>query len=156
MILSIILILLNLTVSEARGFDQILSNNPNLPIEYITQVDYLAEKYCKKNNIPCNIFKAILAVESRYELSAYNKKTKDYGIGQINEKTIEAMSLDKVKLMTDLDYSIRKSAKILAYFHKRFAHKEQYWYVRYNVGTAKNAINYKAAKQYKKKVQSKL
>lgn len=59
----------------------------------------------------------------------------DFGIGQINHKTIKAHNFDKTRLMSDLDYSVDASAKILAGF-KSFKKNEPNWFCRYNAGSA--------------------
>lgn len=59
----------------------------------------------------------------------------DFGIGQINYKTIKNYKLDKKRLMIDITYSIDAAAKVLADF-KRFKKSEpDTWYCRYNAGT---------------------
>lgn len=156
MIPIIIFTVIVLILNDVQGAEQISRNAPHLATEYVMEVEKISNKYCAEYKIPCNIFKAILAVESNYSVEAFNKKTKDYGIGQINEKTIQSLKLDKVRLLTDLDYSIKKSAQILKYFYVRFHTKEEHWYVRYNVGTRTKALERPAAKQYLKKVQERM
>ncbi len=156
MITLIVILFTIIIIHEADGAEQISRNAPHLATEYIIEVENISNKYCEEYKIPCNVFKAILAVESNYSVEAFNKKTKDYGIGQINEKTIASLKLDKTRLLTDLDYSIKKSAQILKYFYVRFHKREKHWYARYNVGTRTKALERPAAKQYIKKVQGRM
>lgn len=59
----------------------------------------------------------------------------DFGIGQINYKTIKNFNFDQKKLLSDMTYSVEAAAIVLADF-KRFQKKEpNTWYCRYNVGT---------------------
>lgn len=76
-------------------------------------------------------FRAVLVVESRLQLSAVNRRTLDYGIGQINHKTAKALNLDIVRLTTDLQYSLNAAATVLASM-KRYDRAN--YICRYNVG----------------------
>lgn len=91
----------------------------------------------------------MLMQESAYKISAKNIRCgisietgqkdciiDDYGIGQINHKTIKAFNFDQQKLLTDLTYSVEASAKVLADF-KRIYYKSEpdTWWSRYNCGT---------------------
>lgn len=60
----------------------------------------------------------------------------DFGISQINEKTIKRYGFDQKKIMTDLTYSVDAAAVVLADFKK--AHKKnepETWWARYNCGS---------------------
>lgn len=59
----------------------------------------------------------------------------DFGIAQINHVTAKSHKMDIHALTRNLSYSIDAGARVLSYFHKRYAHKEYDWWVRYNVGT---------------------
>ncbi len=56
----------------------------------------------------------------------------DFGMSQIYYKTAKAFNFDIKKLTIDLDYSVRAGAIVLKDFHKRYSHKEVYWWTRYN------------------------
>lgn len=98
----------------------------------------LIKSAAKRYNLDEQLLTAILTHESRLMVSKIGKNkdgTKDYGIGQINERTIAAYGMDKHRLLTDEAYSIEQSAKVLAWFQKSF--KDAQWFCRYNVGTGK-------------------
>lgn len=133
---TIFALLLAATVASASGIEaQIRAAAPGLTVDQVTKVAASIRYSCRKHKIDCEIFTAILAQESRFKTNAYNKKTQDYGIAQINIKTIRVHKWDSKKLTSDVEYSIDKGAEVLAWFHKRYSH-EPYWYCRYNNGTA--------------------
>jgi soluble lytic murein transglycosylase-like protein len=90
---------------------------------------------------------AIAALESMFDVSAYNAKTADYGIMQVNEYNVKAMKLDKARLLHDVEYSIDAGAQVLKYMRHRFAKVEpQTWVCRYNVGVRKQLTPFQVAK----------
>lgn len=88
------------------------------------QIDRAIDKTATKYNINRKVFKAILIQESRLKIGAINQKSKDYGIGQINEKTIKAFGFNKHRILTDLEYSVDCAGKVYADFKKRYKHRE--------------------------------
>jgi soluble lytic murein transglycosylase-like protein len=93
-----------------------------------------------RHNLDPNLFRSILWHESRLKVSAVNKRTKDYGIGQVNAKTAKALGYNLSRLTTDVRYSLDAAASVLAYF-KRYERREPFtWYCRYNAGTASYAV----------------
>lgn len=127
---------------------QIKSNKPSIEDKYAKALAEEIHTHSKAHGIDSKLVAAILALESMYDHKAYNKRSKDYGIAQINIKTVSRYKLDKKKLLTDISYTIAAGVKVLSYFHKRYSHKESNWYVRYNVGTGTKANKSKAAKHY--------
>lgn len=71
---------------------------------------------------------SVLLLESRGVASAYNKRTKDYGIMQINIKTAHAMGLSTACLM-NYECNVYAGAKILSEINDGQL-------CRYNIGTA--------------------
>lgn len=123
---------------------QIQKNNPGLDSRYISALSSQINIACKKWQVPCNIYTAILMQESSYRLNV--RSGDDYGIAQIN--TI-IHDFDKTKLLTDLEYSVNAGAQVLAHFKHR-ADREPDWWVRYNIGYKPLT---KARKVYKMKVE---
>ena len=82
------------------------------------------------------IFIAIVEHESRWKVSAYNKRSRDYGLAQINEYNVKALKLDKRRLLQDPEYNLRVGARILARIQRRYGHEHLYW-TRFNVGYGK-------------------
>jgi len=85
--------------------------------------------------------------ESAYKISAKNLKcgisittgerdciAVDFGIGQINHKTIKSYKFDQVKLMSDLTYSVEASAIVLSDFKKKYGKNDSEYWTRYNAG----------------------
>lgn len=95
-----------------------------------------AERY----NVDPRLFKALLYVESNFNHKAVNAETLDFGIGQINIKTIEAYDIDFHRLRHDREYSIDRAAYILSTF-KRYRKSKlpesKRWVCKYNVGTGR-------------------
>ncbi len=117
-------------------YNQIFKNNPKLEHTYVYRLSDAIVKASIKHGLNPKKFSAILAQECRYRLNCINKATKDYGIGQINQKTIKAFKMDKQRLLEDLEYSVDSAARVLADFKRVFGRREKNWHCRYNVGTA--------------------
>ncbi len=98
----------------------------------------------------------MLMQESAYKLSAKNIKCGtsmytgkkdciiiDYGIGQINHKTINTFKFDQDKLLSNLDYSIEAAAIVLSDFKRMYGKKEVDYWSRYNSSNVQARLNYK-------------
>lgn len=98
----------------------------------------------------------MLMQESSYKIGAQNvqcgismttgKKdcvAVDFGIGQINHKTIKNFKFDKRKLISDLTYSVEAAAIVLADFKRMYGKTDKEFWTRYNSGTKKNRETYK-------------
>lgn len=133
-IVVIMVLVLLFEVATADIKSQIRQISPLMPQAKVTQLAYHIEAACIEFNIPYELYTAMLAQESMFQLDAFNVKTQDYGIAQINIRTIEAYRFDKHLLLTDLRYSVRAGAKVLSWF-TRYKSKESNWQCRYNVGT---------------------
>jgi hypothetical protein len=132
--------------------EQIKKNDPKI---HSTQAILLAveiAKVTKKYKIPYKIFTAILMQESKYTLSAvncYKGMCRDYGISQINVRTIEHYKFCKDKLIKNLPYSIEAGAIVLKDIKRRFEKLDENWWSRYNSGTPEKRRQYeKLVSQY--------
>ncbi len=108
------------------------------PFMAISDVKALAQNIrisCHKHKVPCDVLTSILATESMFQVGAYNAKTLDYGIAQINIKTIKVYKLDKRRLLTDVAYSVDSGALVLSWFYRTYGRREASWSCRYNIGT---------------------
>jgi hypothetical protein len=128
--------------SQMEVYNQILKNKPSMDKKTAKLISHHIQMVYIKYKIPRRIYTAILMQESKYDLKAFNKKSKDYGISQINEKTIKAFGFDKSRLTTDLKYSIEAGAIVLADFQKRYEKKEATWFTRYNSSNPKKRKEY--------------
>lgn len=94
--------------------------------------------------------------ESSYKISAKNIRCGtsvvsgkedciivDFGIGQINHKTIKAFNFDKNKLLSDLEYSVEAAATVLADFKRVHGNKDSEFWTRYNSGDREKRQIYK-------------
>lgn len=145
-----------MTKEEKKILSQIKKNNPNLDVEYTATLAKTIVQTSKKYGIHPKVLAAMLMQESAYKISAKNIKCGisiengkkdciivDFGIGQINHKTIKAFKFDRNKLLTDLSYSIEASAKVLADFKRMYGHKESDYWSRYNASTPSKRLVYK-------------
>jgi hypothetical protein len=108
-----------------------------------------------KHNVPKKLIKAILKHESNLTLNSINKKTKDYGIAQINIRNIKSYKLNKNKLLTNLKYSVDKGVFIMAYFKNRYENElGDKWIAKYNCGTREGCENWKSSKIYMAKISN--
>lgn len=135
--IAFILIVTPIFTSEAKTeynpiFDQVIKNHPNIDRLYALQVAKAIQKVAKEMGIKPQRLAAILAQESRYTLNAVNRRSKDYGIAQINHKTIENFGFDKQRLLTDLEYSVKAGAIVLADFKRMYGKREKDYWTRYN------------------------
>lgn len=134
---------------------QIKKNNPSIQTQYSLTLATTIVRTAKKYNLSPRLLAAILMQESSYKISAKNIKcgisintgkedcvVVDFGIGQINHKTIKAFHFDKTRLLSDVEYSIDASAKVLADFKKSHAKDTEFW-TRYNASSPDKRTIYK-------------
>lgn len=93
---------------------------------------------------------AIARVESNGRPNAVNKRTRDYGLMQINHKTARAYGY-KPEEMLDKRKSIAVAAQLLKTLKNRFGH-EPTWACRYNSGWHRNVPNWAVCKNYMAKL----
>jgi hypothetical protein len=84
---------------------------------------------------------AVFMQESSYVLAAVGP-TKDYGIGQINIKTVSGFNLSKDRILTDVEYSVESSFKVMADFKRMYGKDPEYW-TRYNSSDPEKRQQYK-------------
>jgi soluble lytic murein transglycosylase-like protein len=100
------------------------------------------------------LLQAIFEVESRQNHNAINRQSLDYGIGQINIKTIKAYKFNRAALLTDRQYSIDAAVQVLCDLKKTYASVEPFtWYCRYNVGTGHLTTVHDSCIRYYRKVK---
>ncbi len=76
----------------------------------------------------------MLMQESAYKVSAQNNRSKDYGIGQINHRTVKRFRLNKTLLLSDISYSVDAAGMVLADFKRMYGKREASYWTRYNSG----------------------
>jgi hypothetical protein len=75
----------------------------------------------------------------------------DFGIGQINDRTIRSFKFDQDKLLSDLTYSVEAAAIVLADFKRMYPNDSEFW-TRYNAGVRNTPVVQKNRKIYKRLV----
>lgn len=134
--------------------DKILNSvyrlSPKIAKDSAYKIASAVERITSSNscNIPWQILISIAFNESSFNISAINKKTLDYGIAQISIKNIKRMGLNTSRLLSDPEYSMHISCKLLMY-NKKYKGKFSSWLGMYRSGTAiwkkeirKNAESY--------------
>lgn len=120
------------TCSNNPIFCQIVKNKPNIDRNYAMKLSNVIYYTAKLYDINPKRYAAILAQESGYKLNAINKVSMDYGMAQINFRTIAALGFDKNRLLTDIEYSIEAGAIVLSKIKKSHGNKEKDFWTRYN------------------------
>jgi hypothetical protein len=123
-------------IASASVERQIHKFSPNMSVDRVIYMASIIKLSCYKHSIDCEVFTAILIQESSLRVAAFNDVTADYGVGQINIRTIMRHKFDKRRILTDLKYSIECSAKVFSWFSRTYKDREPATYfARYNVGT---------------------
>lgn len=126
-----------------KVYNHLLKNKRDLDRTYADRLAQAIYKASNKYNLNPIKVSAILRQECRYKLSCVNDLTKDYGIGQINIKTIKAFKFDKKRILNDLDYSVEAAVIVLADFKRMYGHKEKDYWTRYNTSNPEKRKKYK-------------
>lgn len=94
--------------------------------------------------------------ESSLRVGAFNSRTKDYGLMQINEKTALHLHADVAKLLVDEAYSLSVGCQILSQNKKIYSRRVPYWIGLYRSGPsiARPAVR-NSAKAYDKIIRRK-
>ena len=141
--LSTVSINLAQATKESPTYQQILRNHPGIDKQYAKNIAQAIDDVSVELGVNAQRLAAILAQESMYTLNAVNKKSSDYGIAQINHKTIERYGFDRKLLLTDLHYSIKAGAIVLADFKRMYGKKEEDFWTRYNSSRPEKREEYK-------------
>lgn len=147
----VLISLLSFSSFGRSTLDQIISNKPTIKRSYAKRIAESIDKYSDLNKIPANVMAAIAMVESSYVLSAHNKKSRDYGLFQINSFNIKHYKFDKKRLVSDIDYSVMAGVKVFSWFYYRYSLDDAI--SRYNCGTRHRCPKWKSVRRYLKKVK---
>lgn len=94
----------------------------------------LITKYSKQYGVEREVLSCVLKIESNYRMGLVSE-TEDYGMSQINAKTAKMYGFNLIRLLSDVDYSIKAGAIVLADFKRSFKRDEVVnWVGRYNIG----------------------
>lgn len=135
-------------LSKARNKDGTFRKiKPWMTEKQMMELSNIIYKASRKYKVPANIYTAILRQESTYRIGARGchtgldenyEKTRvcaDFGMSMVNHTTAKAFNIDIKRLTEDVEYSVNMGAMILADFKKRYFHKEEFWWTRYNAST---------------------
>lgn len=98
------------------------------------QIHHSVDKYSKVFNIDRKLILAIIQVESNFKVNS-KSNTKDYGLMQLNHKSMNVFCNNKKRLISDIDYSIMCGVAFLSKIKKKYGRKEIYWWARYHSST---------------------
>ena len=98
-----------------------------------------------------NLVLSIIRVESNFKIKAYNPRSADYGLMQVNNWHVKRKALSKQKLLLDASYNMKHGCDILRYFVTRYSNMEEA-IKRYNCGTKASCVEWDGPKKYLKKV----
>lgn len=122
---------------------------PALSQEKSKKLAKAIEREAEQHKIDWRLITAILFQESSLRVDPQNclknqsRCTGDYGIGQVRYKVwSKQFDIDKVRMMSDADYSITMSVKVLADYKSRYGKKELNWFTRYHSATPEHRFNY--------------
>jgi hypothetical protein len=122
---------------------QIIKNDPKIDRVYAMKLSNVIYHVAKLYDIDSKRYAAILGQESLYKLGAINHKSKDYGMSQINLKTARSYGFDINRLTSDVEYSVRAGARVLADLKKSHSHKDKEFWTRYNSSKPAKREKYK-------------
>jgi soluble lytic murein transglycosylase-like protein len=144
------------TSKVTKIYAQITKNHPKLDKNYATRLAIAIESKTTKYKLSPTVFTAMLMQESGYRIDAKNIVcgrsvstgksdcvVQDWGVGQINRKTVKAFKFDQKRLITDLEYSIEAAALVLANFKKAYGTSDKEYWTRYNSGVSSKRHFYK-------------
>jgi hypothetical protein len=110
-------------------------------IEFETEIDKCTDGTWKARGNPL-VFDHQKCMDSIPKL-VESKVCTDFGIGQIYYKTAKRYKFNTELLLTDLEYSIDASARVLSDFQHRYESREIDWWTRYNARSPRKRLVYK-------------
>lgn len=118
------------------------------------RISYSSKRQIRDSALRCsvgvNTVLAIIKIESDFIVGAFNNKSNDYGLMQINQWHVDQKGLSVKRLITDIEYNMRHGCTILGWFVEKYGLAEGV--ARYNCGTKRKCIEWKAVKRYRTKV----
>lgn len=136
-------ILKGLLISGPLLYSNVLNLGLDGPIPVFTRPSkYLILKHAQgaalRHGLNTDLYLAILKAESSLRPEAFNKKSHDIGLAQINRHTAKAHGLNINRLKHDYIYNLNSGALILADFKRRHSGQDgPLWPCRYNVGSGR-------------------
>ena len=96
--------------------------------EAATGVEREIYKQATSAGLNPELVRSIFMQESSLRVSAVNRRSNDYGIGQINEQHVQRLGLSKKRLTNDVHYSVAASIKLLLELKAKYGTKEPHTY----------------------------
>jgi len=134
-----VLLLILLSISNASQ-EYIKKINPRVPDYQVAQIYHSVTKYSKDLNLDKELLLAIIRVESTFDITKVSN-TKDYGLMQVNIRTIKSFNFNLYRLQYDIDYSIFCGAVYLFLLRSNNP-TDKYWWARYHSSTKEHKERY--------------
>lgn len=121
---------------------------PSLSAERVGEYSRLIRAASLRYDIEWPVLVVILKQESNFDPKAVNFLTRDFGMGQVHYKTLQDRKIDLGSLLTDTEYAINETAKILYDLKLKYSESDKKrgrkWYTRYNSYTPEKRDAYRA------------
>lgn len=121
--------------------------NPSLDHNLASTYAESIRRYSVEYGVEWQVAVVIFKQESNFDYKAVNWKTRDFGLGQLHYKTIEANQVDLGQLLSDPDYAVGQTFKILGELKRKYGkidHRNgRRWYTRYHSFTPSHRTKYR-------------
>lgn len=123
--------------SDAKLLEQLMkhiqknSNKRSIKPEVLAPAIIRASK---AYGVDAMLISRVLATESHYNPNAFNKHSHDYGIAQLNKRTLIRHKIS-MECATNWICNLNTGVYLLSKFQSLYSASESLWYCRYNVGT---------------------
>lgn len=128
-------------VVQQQIYKVITNLQPALTDQKAAKLADAISRYSEEFGIDWKLSVAIMFKESSLRMDPQNckvnfTKCNDMGIGQVRYSVWgKVLNIDKKRMVTDVDYAVRKTFKVLHDYKSRYGKKELNWFTRYHSAT---------------------
>lgn len=122
-------------LADDRIVTVITTLSPHVSKAQATEYAAAMSKYSEQYDVDWRVAAAIFKQESDFKMGEVNETYRDFGMGQINYRNIKVLNLDLARLLTDVDYTIHQTYRILHDLKQRYNHGYtgyKQWFTRYH------------------------
>jgi hypothetical protein len=127
-------------------FKSIKRLTPSLADETATEYSQTIADLSVKYNVEWKIAVVIFKQESNFDVKAVNYESRDFGIGQMNYRTILDRKIDLGLLLTDSDYAMEETFRLLSEIKTKYGKLDKkrgrQWFTRYHSYVTSNREEY--------------
>lgn len=106
----------------------------------------------RKCGLDQNLVLAIIKTESDFVNGALNKRSKDFGLMQVNDYHVQVSNLDRSRLRWDVEYNVAQGCRILSWFLRTYKIRKEA-IARYNCGTRLQCVKLRQVRRYVRRVE---